>query len=764
MKLYYIACILIPLLNIQADDLNDISLEDLLNTETELKADVGSRNGSRNLLETPAPVDVITYKQIEKSGLTSLNDVLRYFVSGFNSPETSVADGTDHVRVFTLRGMGSDQVLVLINGKRLHTSALLNVNGTIGRGSSNVDLDTIAVNSIDKIEILRDGAAAQYGSDAIAGVINIILKGDGHKNNINFHTGIRSKGDGKKVQSDMFITKKLDYDGFVNISLMAQSQEQTQRTGTDVRKNASSKLTHVGIPDAKSFAFVLNSEIPLENTTTLYANGIFNYRDSKSSAFSRVSDEEHPDGFLPIINATILDYSATFGANGELSNGYYWDISNVYGSDTIKFNVSGSYNYDLGTDSPTYFNNGSLIFIQDTINIDIKKSFSNIDLAFGTEYRYENYQIKSGDEASYILSGSQGFAGYRPENETDSSRNNYALYIDSIYHFQNKKISLENALRYENYSDFGDTTNVKLLLTYQFLEELFFRVSTSTGFRAPSLAQSHYSHTSTFGGLVKGTFTPDHPVSQAFGAKDLKAEKSKHFSVGSVYHIGDNFNMMLDYFYTDVDDKIVLSSNLVATNDEQKAVLDAYGVSEARFFTNALNTETQGIDLKINYKYLLKDNSQLDFSFWYNYNKTKIVSYNNKSSTNNANPYEQLDVIENGQPKDSVHFLINYKKNKFDTTLNFNRYGSYQQVIDNQAYKFKAQLTTDLDISYKMTNDIDIAIGGNNIFDVVPNKWNGLVATQEDPFYGYNGIKPYSRYSPFGYSGAYYYIRMSIKF
>jgi len=763
MRISYILCSLILFANLQADDdFSDSSLEDLLNVETELKADIGSRNGSKNLLQTSAPVDVVTYKQIKESGLTSLNDVLRYFIAGFNSPETSVADGTDHIRVFTLRGMSSDQVLVLINGKRLHTSALLNVNGTIGRGSSNVDLDTIVLNSIEQVEILRDGAAAQYGSDAIAGVINIILKGDGHQNSINLYSGIRKKGDGEKLQTDIFLTKKLKYDGFLSTSFMAQSQQKTQRTGTDLRLNASPTLTHVGIPDAKSFGFVLNSEIPLENNINLYTNALLNYRDSEASAFSRESNATYPDGFLPIINAKIFDYSITFGSNGELGEGYYWDISNVYGRNKINFSVYDSYNYDLGLASPNSFDNGSLTFIQNTTNLDIKKKYSLLDIAFGAEYRYENYQLKAGDFASYTLSGSQGFAGYRPENETNENRTNYALYLDAIYHFMDK-LSLENALRYEDYSDFGDTTNIKLLLTYQVQEELFFRISGSTGFRAPSLAQSNYSHTSTFGGLVKGTFKPDHDVSKAFGAKELQAEKSNHFSVGSIYHTNDDFVVMLDYFYTAVNDKIMLSSDLTATNASQQAVLDTYGVSEARFFTNAVDTQTQGIDLKINYKYLLKNNSTLDFSFWYNYSSNKVTAYNTKAITA-INSYEQIDNIENGQPKDSIHLLTNYKMQKLNVALNLNRYGSYQQVIDEKAYKFDAKITTDLDISYQIYNDINFAIGGNNIFDIIPNKWNGLTATSQEPFYGSNGIKQYSRYSPFGYSGAYYYMRVSIKF
>ena len=215
------------------ENIYDKSMEDILSMESELKAEIGSREGARNYLDSNTPVDVITYKQIENSGLTSLTDVLRYFVAGFNAPETSIADGSDHVRAFTLRGMAPDQVLVLINGKRVHTSALLHVNGVIGRGSSHVDLDTIALGAIDRVEILRDGAAAQYGSDAISGVINIILKGMGHKSSVSAHYGQRSKGDGQKVEAEAFVATALKNDGFLNVTMETIGQEKTQRAGKD---------------------------------------------------------------------------------------------------------------------------------------------------------------------------------------------------------------------------------------------------------------------------------------------------------------------------------------------------------------------------------------------------------------------------------------------------------------------------------------------------------------------------------------------------
>lgn len=757
-------------LSLCADDhLFDQSLENMLSMKTELKAEVGSRGNSRNFLNSSSPVDVVTYEQIDKTGLTSLSDVLRYFVPGFNAPETSISDGSDHIRAFTLRGMSPDQVLVLINGKRLHMSALLHVNATIGRGSSNVNLDTITLKSIEKIEILRDGAAAQYGSDAISGVINIILKGIGHKNSVSLHSGQKIKGDGLIVNVEAFVSTPLKYDGFINLSIQAKEQQKTNRAGTDDRVTPPSVNTHVGIPDAKSISAMLNVDLPQSDYTNLYATALFGYSDSKASAFHRydedvtkypaVASAVYPDGFLPIINAKILDFSATTGISGEFLDGIIWNLSNTFGHNNIDYYVEDSMNYSLGITSPTSFDNGGMSISQNTTSLDLKKDMNLFYLSAGLEHRHERYKLNSGNLASYAGSSSQGFAGYRVENEADDDRNSYSIYLDVMYTLSND-ISLEWAARYEDFSDFGSTINTKLALSYKLNSQTLIRSSASTGFRAPSLAQSNYSHTSTFGGLIEGTFTPEHEVSKIFGAKELAPENSKHLTIGSVYALNKETFIMLDYFYTKVHDKIMLSNEFdsIGATAEQIAALTLYGVSKARFFTNSVNTETQGIDIKFNHQHTYDNNSKIDFNIWYNYSQNKVIEYND--TTTKENSYEQIDRIENGQPKSSLRILSTYDVNKFSTTLNISNYGSYKQVIDDKSYKFDSAWTTDLDVEYKATDKLIFAIGGINILDTIPNKWDGLSGT----YYGYNGIKPYSRYSPFGYSGAYYYLRVSLEF
>ncbi|MEA2100820.1 MAG: TonB-dependent receptor [Campylobacterota bacterium] len=748
------------------ENLFDEDIEDILSMKSELKADIGSRDGARDYLTSNTPVDMITAQQIEDSGLTSLTDVLRYFVAGVNAPETSIADGSDHTKAFTLRGMNPDQILVLINGKRLHTSALLHVNGTIGRGSSHVDLNTIPLASIEKVEILRDGAAAQYGSDAIAGVINIILKGFAHSNSFNVHAGARKVGDGEQLQTNLFISTPLQYDGFINFTLDFKEQKQTQRAGIDNRLDTPKITTDVGVPDSKDYKALLYTEIPQENNINIYSRFSLNYRDSEAGTFFRPysidSQAIYSDGFLPKLKARVLDYFGIIGIKGELKDSITWDLSNSYGSNNFHYLLENSMNYSLGADSPTSFDNGNLNFSQNTTTLDFRKSDDRFKVAGGLEFRYEKYKIEAGDEESYAGTASEGFAGYHPDNKVNEDRYNYAVYVDSIYDFS-KNFMFEVALRYEEYSDFGESTNGKIALSYKITPKLMFRTSGSTGFRAPSLAQSFYSQTSSFvnsmGVLTtQGTFRNQHEISKSLGAKELVSERSKHFTIGTVFKANKNSSLTIDYFYIDVNDKIILTPELSAQTQEQKDMFNKYNVSAARFFHNGARMSTQGVDIKLDYLYLLSKSSNLDFRVWYNYNKNSVKKENDISmgSSNKATTI----MYESGQPRDSIKILTQYEYQKLKTTLNISRYGSYSQMMNNQLYKFNSAWTTDLNIAYNFTREFQVAMGGINIFDTMPNRWGGL----SGDLYGTDGIKQYSRYSPFGYSGAYYYLKASMKF
>lgn len=776
----------------QADKLYLKSISELINVETELKAGVGSRSGDRDLLASDVPIDVVTAEQIRQTGFTELSKILQRFIPGFNFPRPSITDGTDHARPFTLRGMNPDQVLVLINGKRLHQSSLMNINGSIGRGTSAVDLNTIPIASIEQVEVLRDGAAAQYGSDAIAGVINIILKGYGYKNELTTTYGETKEGDGQVKQSDLFYSIPLNYDGFINISAEYRDRDNTNRAGYDSREqypsgdprnNNATPKTHIyGDADTKDGLFAINSELVTESGATFYLHSLYDNRDSEAGAFfrrpvdARNNPSIYPDGFLPMISADIEDYSFTTGAKGILTNDIKWDLSYSYGYNEYAFSVDNSHNDSLGNNSPTSFDSGKTKYIQQSINLDLSKKINKLDLAAGLEFRNENYQIHQGEEASYMLgsasnlAGAQGFPGFQPENEVDEDRDNFAVYIDTKYHTSNA-LNIGLASRYENYSDFGSTFDSKLSVSYKPTSTVLLRTSASTGFRAPSLSQSYYTSTTTgrSGNTLyqTGTFSVNHPVAISLGAVDLEPEQSNHFTAGFVYQPSSEFSFSADYFYTKIDDRIMLTGNIKETISAQvKSILNANGVGRARYFTNAIDTETEGVDLRLNYKYQFANKGLLKTGMSYHYNQTDITGVNTAPSILGAAGQNLLVdnltrvTLEHGQPKENIKIYTQYAYKKYTALLNVNKFGSYRSVFGSKTFNFSSKWTTDVELSYTLSDKYNIAIGAHNLFDEYPDKWGETGSS----ITGHDKVIQYSQYSPFGYNGAFYYLRMGLTF
>jgi len=776
----------------QSEDFYQKSLSDLLDVETELKADVGSRSGERDSLLSAVPIDVVTAEQIAQSGSSDLSKILQQHIPGFNFPIPSITDGTDHVRPFTLRGLNPDQVLVLINGKRLHQSSLLNMNATTGRGTSSVDLNTIPVAAIERVEVLRDGAAAQYGSDAIAGVINVILKGYGHKNKATVSYGETKVGDGAIKHTDAFISVPLEYDGFFNVTAEFKDKEQTNRAGVDhrqqypdgdVRNALPDPLnTHYGETDTTDKKLMINSEMISKEGLTFYMHGLYNDRKSEAGAFFRRPQDGrnntniYPDGFLPMIAPEIEDYSFSVGVKDILDNGLKWDLSYTHGYNDYQFYVNNTHNDSLGDNSPTSFDSGGTSYRQEILNVDLSKKIDDLHLAAGVEFRKENYQIHQGEEASYALgtfsgnAGAQGFPGFQPSNVVDAKRQNYAGYIDASYDF-GKNFIVSLASRYEYYDDFGSTFDGKLSVAYKPTPELLLRTTGSTGFRAPSLSQSHYTSTTTgeTGGELfqTGTFAVDHPVSVALGAVDLEPEESTHFSGGFVYQPSSNVSFSADYFYTGIDDRVMLTGNILGSiSAEVQSVLDVYAVGRARYFTNAVSTKTEGVDLRFNYKYILENTSMLKLALAYQYSATEITGVNTAPSilgeTGQDIVVDKTTVsnIEQSQPKETIKIYTQYLYEDYTMKLNVNKYGGYTQVWNNTEYDFGSTWTTDTEISYQINKTFNVAIGSENIFDVYPDKFSDTGGDFVDD----DGIIQYSQFSPFGCSGAFYYFRVEMTF
>ncbi len=477
-----------------------------------------------------------------------------------------------------------------------------------------------------------------------------------------------------------------------------------------------------------------------------------------------------------MIAADIEDYSLSIGSKGILSNNIKWDLSYSYGYNDYAFSIFNSHNDSLGDNSPTSFDSGKTNYKQHILNLDLSKKMSAWDIAGGLEFRHENYQIHQGESASYILgnesnnAGAQGFPGFQPENEVDASRDNIAAYIDTKYHVT-KKIDIGLAARYENYNDFGSTFDGKLSLSYKPISTLLLRSSASTGFRAPSLSQSYYTSTTTGrsgdGLFQTGTFSVDDPVAIALGAVDLEPEESAHFTAGFVFQPVSDLSFSADYFYTKIDDRIMLTGNIRESISEAvKDILNNNGVARARYFTNAISTKTQGLDLRLNYKFQLNRQSLIKTGISYHYNQSEVTGVNTAPSILGENGQnilvDELTIItlEDGQPKENIKIYTQYFYKNYSMAVNFNKFGSYKSVFGPKAYDFGAKWTTDIDLSYQVKDQFNIAIGAQNLFDEYPDKWGETVTSLAGP----DGIIQYSQYSPFGYNGAFYYIRMALNF
>lgn len=796
----------------------------------------GTRRQDRTVADTPVPIDILSSEQLLATGQTELNQILSSLLPSFNFPLPSVTDGTDHVRPATLRGLSPDHTLVLVNGKRRHTNALLNVNGSVGRGSSAVDLNSIPVAAIQRIEILRDGAAAQYGSDAIAGVINVVLKDareggsisasfgqhrtnlDGVPalrstsivdNQLNFNTrGERNAHDGETVNVMGNIGLPIGESGFFNVTAEYRERDATNRSGFDPRENYArdaegnldpreldfDRINHqFGNADVEDINVFYNAGIPINDNWEFYSFGSFGRREGESAGFyRRASDsrnvpEIYPDGFLPFITSDVDDQSIAAGTRG-FAGDWNLDLSFVYGNDEFDFGVINSLNTSLGPASPTRFDAGGLEFRHYVVNADAQRLVDvgfldlPVSVAFGAEYRDEQYLVKAGDPASYIqgdfpgAAGSQVFPGFQPSNEVDGDRDSVAFYAEldaDITEAWNVSI----AGRFEDYSDFGSTTNGKIATRFQASDSLALRGAVSSGFRAPSLQQQFFTSTATnfVDGVPNevGTFPVGSDVAQALGATPLDAEESFNASIGLVYQPVPEFNLTLDFYRIKINDRVVLTENLpssVVVPILQDAGIT--GVERARFFINGIDTRTHGFDVIGTYLFHLGEYGSLTFTAGFNYNDTEITAENDlpgplAAVDPNLDLFGRQESLrfERGQPKTKLNTSLNWRWNDLTSTLRVTRYG---EVLDPGTSAvtdelLSSKILTDLDVSYQFTDYLGITLGVNNLFDVYPDESPVGQRPDGGNFSVFNQILPYSGFSPFGFNGRYVYSRATVR-
>lgn len=847
---------------------------------------VGSRNPNRTATESAVPVDVIDMKELNNiAPQVNLNQILNYVAPSFTSNTQTISDGTDHIDPASLRGLGPDQVLVLINGKRRHSSSLVNVNGTFGRGSVGTDLNAIPAAAIQRIEVLRDGAAAQYGSDAIAGVINIVLNtsvneftttvttganfsknandqtggSDGETTNIAGSYGLPLGENGgfmtfsgdfdvredysrmKEWEGSIFnlyntVERVADNDGYnianlldddINDVIQYTDQAGINRNGATTKDelrtllsadNTEAELTargqqrsdynmRVGQSALRGGRLFVNFSLPVDdNGTEVYSFAGISSRIGNSAGFYRLPNQSRTytpayiNGFLPEINSNIKDRSISLGIKGAVGD-WSVDFSNTYGKNAFLYTIGNTFNASMQNASPTTFDAGGFSFAQNTTNLDITQFFddvmSGLNIAFGAEYRVENYDIVAGEEPSYAQytangqviklasqqpsqdffgagrpGGSQVFPGFSPSNELSRGRSSVAGYFDVESDFSEAFLA-SFAARFENYSDFGSTINFKLATRYKITENFNIRGAVNTGFRAPSLHQINFNSTSTiFDNLGNpqevGTFANDSRAAKLLGIPQLKEETSSSVSLGLTANIPDaNLSVTVDGYIVKINDRVVYTGQFSGpgTGTELDNLLRQANATAASFFANAIDTESKGLDVVITHKTDLGASWRLKSDLAGTFSKTKKVGDINASEVlRNAGlvdtyfPEDSRVYLEEAVPRTKINLSNSLTSDKFIIFLRNVYFGEVTEATTTVANQqvFSTKIVTDLSIGYKATDALTLTIGANNLLDIYPDRAEAQFGNRSDGRFDWS-----RRAQQFGIGGRFLFARIS---
>ncbi|GER00015.1 ligand-gated channel [Iodidimonas gelatinilytica] len=700
---------------------------------------LGTRVKGRSATDTAVPVDVINVESIRQNGFTEFGPMLQALAPSFNFSRTQISDGSDLFRPATLRGLGPDQVLVLVNGKRRHQRSLLGLSGTVGEGATGTDFNAIPTAGIKRVEILRDGAAAQYGSDAIAGVINVELQDSVDEFFLSAQVGQTYAGDGESYQFQGNGGFSLGDSGFINFTAEYRNGEPTNRA--DISPFFGDRRFQMGESDTEGYMLWYNMAAPISDSVEIYSFGGYSYNEALGAGFYRFTNnparaipQAFPEGFLPRDLNESEDLSAAGGFRGELAGGWSWDVSAVYGKNSYDLRVEDAPNVSIAADffnnnpgatdaeiianvGPTSGFSGGLEFEQATFNADIAGEINDLlpdtlYVAVGAEYRDETFRITEGEldsfscglspENRFIPSivdpntaatcGFQAFPGFRPETAGTSGRDNYAIYVDLETTFGDIW-TLGAAARFEDYGDVGDKLTWKVSSRVEISEDFAVRGAIATGFRAPSLQQIGFTQVATNASAAGLTETllaavgTDFPG--FFGIDNLGLEESDSYSAGFVWEPMDDLTVTVDAFLIQIDDRIVLGNplrpaDLDAVPDAQQFLLDR-GIGQANFFSNAIDTETKGIDVVLNHTAQIAGGS-LASTFAFNYNKTTVEKVTAPTGVDPAfllpDPSEVF--IERGQPRVRANANFNYEKDRWGGVLRFNYFGSTETSFFTQ--------------------------------------------------------------------------------
>ncbi|MFV8819774.1 TonB-dependent receptor plug domain-containing protein [Haliea sp. E17] len=830
----------------------------------------GARGKPRTIADSPVPVDVFTSDTIREVAYTDTNDVLKTLVPSYNVSRQPISDGGTFVRPAQLRGMPTDKTLVLVNSKRRHRAALVSIGGS---GTQGPDIATIPTSALKSVEVLRDGAAAQYGSDAIAGVINFILKDDAEGASLNIETGEFSEGDGSQTTVQGNIGLPLGETGFLSLSAEWTEADATDRSEQycqswfclnpnnpvydptawytaytndpafmeGVKKANIGQGNNVqpwGQPNSEATRLFFNAGFDLSDTSELYAFGNYSQSEADGSFYYRYPQngtimdlreadgsiysplEKFPGGFTPRFVGEVFDYSALGGWRGEWSNGLTYDFSARYGNSTIEYTLNNTINPSMGPDSPTSFRPGDLTNEETQIQADFSYEIDTdavgpVLVAFGLSYMDESYELKGGNEESYIAGpyavqdpwglcnsdgtassaglsaiaggssldcanpsdpvfqvvgvGSNGFPGYSPEFSGVYDRDSYAAYVD-VSADVTDRLFLQGAVRYEDYSDFDSEVVGKIAGMYRVTDNLNLRASIGTGFRAPTPGQQGTTNVSTrlpngFP-VATGLFPAGGTVAGALGAEPLKPETSTNYTFGLTYSIGE-LDLTMDYYRIYVQDRTyAVSTKDVSTDPNSGAAYDNYlalvgaGVAGAEtiggvfYFANAFDTVTEGVDIVATYP--------LD---WGNAGMTTLTgSVNLNTSEFDSDPSEYLNDedqfdFENIDPSWRGVLTARHEVGQFSLMARANLYGSYENANGNGesqvTQKYDPLVLFDLEGAYRFNDMFSLAIGGRNVFDEYPDK---------DEIGDMCCGALYQSNATVSWQGSYYYARLNMDF
>ena len=819
----------------------------------------GTRKEGLLPTETLSPVDVISGSVIGQQGSFDLTDSLTKVSPSLNTQRFPIADGTAFIRPVTLRNLSPDHTLVLVNGSRQHRSALVNLQlaplGTVNQGSQGVDWATFPAAAIERVEILRDGASAQYGSDAIAGVVNVILKEDPDGASLGAQYGEYSESDGARLTVSGNIGLPLTADGFLNLTGEYSTSEITSRG--NARPDAAAVGAIVGAnlvpqgglgqrwgdPDVKAIKFLANAGISFSETLELYGNANYMDNETVSGFFYRtpvlsnpadqiaiparttlqidngmdglpdnapltlVNDitaqgldpDDYlvpsgtspsgyvlrnpiftlfPGGYNPDFGADLTDLGVVAGLRGEISETLSWDVRVRYGENEADYTLSQSINPSLGRLSPISFRPGTLTQEESGLNLDFVKTFADspLNLAFGAEVRNETYKIGAGDQASVEAGptaavfgvGSDGFQGFTPQSAGDFKSDSWASYVD-VETDLTDKLSGAVAARYEDFEEFGDTFDWKLSARFDFTDAFAIRATANTGFRVPTPGQVNTLNVTTTsdasGNLIpNGTYPVNNPVAVALGAVPLKPEESEAYTFGIVWTPSDTTSITVDYYNIKIDERLALLSNTIGP--AEVLLLTAAGIpnanlllgSNANFFVNGFDSEIEGIDLAITSSFAV-GGGELVADLRHNYNKQEISDV--APGTINAS---RVFDLENQLPENSSVLTFDYSSGGFFSGLvRFNYYddwgttaGLFSPGDASDQYFYGDEILVDLEARFTFGEAFTVTAGGENIFDTFPED-------EQDPTSRFLGVQ-YALTSPFGFNGAFWYLRANFNF